>query len=325
MLNVALIGLGNIALLFDTNKANKTTALSHVKAIFLHEDFNLKYAVDINLNNEKILKDFFPNCQIHTSHNEIIDKNDIDVLVIATPTKYHFSVLEDFKNNKNIKLFFIEKPLFYSSKEYTNISKDIKDFKDKIVVNYLRRFSPAFMDLKQRLSNEDFIEKIVINYCKGLKNNGSHLIDLLNYLFDDLEINSSSILSSSIGFDESDLCYDLYILISYKNQTIPIFFISHNHEKYNLINMDIYTNSQQIRFLNSEGTISYYKIVNDINFPTYKVFDNRAEKVEINNKYLMYYVYEEISKILNNSEKNISSFEDELKNKNFLEYILKDL
>lgn len=322
MVNVALIGLGNIALLFDTNKANKTTALSHVKAIFLHEDFNLKYAVDINLNNEKILKDFFPNCQLYTSHNEIIDKNDIDVLVIATPTNKHFSILNDFKNNKNIKIFFVEKPLFSISQEYDNLSKDIKD---KIVVNYLRRFSPAFIDLKQRLSNEDFIEKIVINYCKGLKNNGSHLIDLLNYLFDDLEIKSSSILSSSIGFDESDLCYDLYILISYKNQTIPIFFISHNHEKYNLINMDIYTNSQQIKFLNSEDTISYYKIVNDKNFSTYKVFDNNPEKVEINNKYLMYYAYEKISRILNNSEENISAFEDELKNKNFLEYILKDL
>lgn len=322
MLNVALIGLGNIALLFDTNKANKTTALSHVKAIFLHEDFNLKYAVDINLNNEEILKDFFSNCQLYTSHDEIIDKNDIDILVIATPTNKHFSILNDFKNNKNIKIFFVEKPLFSISNEYDNLSKDIKD---KIVVNYLRRFSPAFIDLKQRLSNEDFIEKIVINYCKGLKNNGSHLIDLLNYLFDDLKIKSSSILSSSRGFDESDLCYDLYILISYKNQTIPIFFISHNHEKYNLINMDIYTNSQQIRFLNSKGTISYYKITNDLNFPTYKVFDNIADEIEINNKYLMYYAYEKISEILNNGEKNISSFEDELINKNFLEYILKDL
>lgn len=322
MINVALIGLGNIALLFDTNKANKTIALSHVKAIFLHKDFNLKYAIDINLNNEEILKDFFPNCQLFTSHDEIIDKNDIDILVIATPTNKHFSVLNDFKNNKNIRMFFVEKPLFLISQEYDNLSKGIKD---KIVVNYLRRFSPAFIDLKQRLLNEDLIEKIVINYCKGLKNNGSHLIDLLNYLFDDLEIKSSSILSSSIGFDENDLCYDLYILISYKNQTIPIFFISHNHEKYNLINMDIYTNSQQIRFLNSKDTISYCKITNDLNFPTYRVFDNIAEEVEINNKYLMYYAYEKISKISNNGEKNISSFEDELKNKNFLEYILKDL
>jgi len=39
----------------------------------------------------------------------------------------------------------------------------------------------------------------------------------------------------------------------------------------------------------------------------------------------MYYAYEKISKILNDNERNISSFEDELKNKNFLEYILKDL
>lgn len=322
MFNVALIGLGNIALLFDTNKANTTTALSHTKAIFLHKDFNLKYAVDINLENEKILKDFFPNCQLYTSHNEILNKNDIDILVIATPTNKHSSILDDFKNNKNIKIFFVEKPLFSITNEYDNLSENIKN---KIVVNYLRRFSPAFIDLKKRLVNENFIEKIVINYCKGLKNNGSHLIDLLNYLFDDLEIKSSSILSSSIGFDENDLCYDLYILVSYKNQTIPIFFISHNHEKYNLISMDIYTNSQQIRFLNSKGTISYCKITNDINFPTYKVFDNLAEEVEINNKYLIYYAYEKISKILNNNEKNISSFEDELKNKNFLEYILKDL
>jgi predicted dehydrogenase len=321
MLNVALIGLGNIALLFDTNKANQDSALSHVKAIYLHEDFNLVYGIDINLDNEKIVRNFFPKCELFTSHLELTEKNNIDVVVIATPTINHFSILKDLKINKNIKIFFVEKPLFELSEDYKSIPSNIKN---KIVINYLRRFTPAFIDLKKRLSSENLIEKIVINYCKGIKNNGSHLIDLLNYFFDDLAIKSCQILSSSIGFDKNDLCYDLYILVSYKNQTFPIFFISHNHQKYNLINMDIYTKSQHIKFSNSKGTITYHKIINDVNFPTYKVFDDIPEEIEINNKYLMYYAYEKISRILTKNEENISSFDDEIKNKNFLKYILKD-
>lgn len=322
MLNVALIGLGNIGLLFDINKDDTQKSLSHVKSIFLHKEFNLLYAVDVNLDNEKVLKTFFPSVKLFNSHSEIVLKDDIDILVIATPTKNHFSILKDFENNLNIKIFFIEKPLFQTFKEYEEINESIKN---KIVVNYLRRFAPAFIDLKKRLKKEIYVEKIIINYCKGLKNNGSHMIDLLNYLFDDLEIKSSQILSSSIGFDENDFCYDLYIEATHNNKIIPIFFISHNHEKYNLINMDIYTNKHKIEFSNSEGKISYFKIVDDTNFSNYKVFDSLGEDVEINNQYLMYYAYENISNILINQEKNISSFSDEVKNTLFIKKILKDL
>ena len=82
---------------------------------------------------------------------------------------------------------------------------------------------------------------MLINYCKGLKNNGSHMIDLINFIFDNPKILSTKILSSAVGFNDNDLSYDIYCTIKYKNNIVPIYFIAHNHTQYNIINLNIFS------------------------------------------------------------------------------------
>jgi predicted dehydrogenase len=109
-MNVALIGLGNISVLYDYDRYSRTV-LSHIKGIYKN-GLNLKYIVDINISNVAKVRRFFPKVKYIKNFQELREKKDIDILVIATPTFTHCNILKKFVNNKNIKLFFVEKPLF---------------------------------------------------------------------------------------------------------------------------------------------------------------------------------------------------------------------
>ena len=320
MFNVALIGIGNIGLLFDSDKDNLDKVLSHIKAIYLHKEFSLKYVVDIDDTHVPKVQTFFPDVLFYSDYKNITNNQDIDIVVIATPTSTHFQVLSDFKNNDNVKIFFMEKPLFNDMYEYSSIDTHVKD---KIVVNYLRRFSLKIQKLKKEIKNKNFfdLEKIIINYCKGLKNNGSHMIDLINFLFDNPKILSTLILDKTIGFNENDLTYDIFIRIEYQNKIVPIYFIGFNHERYNIIEVNFYFENQVVKYINSKNQIEYYDIVSHEIFPTYKIMSKEPKIEKLENK-LMLEAYDYLAQMLQNNQKNIVSFEDEIKNREFLENIL---
>ena len=290
MLNVAVIGIGNISLLFDYNKDDSSRCLSHIKAIYTHNHFTLKYIVDIEDKNITKVKNFFPNVKYFNNYKLLIHKNDIDILVISTPTSSHFNILEYFKDS-SIQLFFAEKPLFNSFNDYKNLDSF---FKDKLLINYTRRFDKSIQELKKNIKNKILKnpQKIIINYCKGLKNNGSHMIDLLNFLFFNNTIKDINILSSSIGFSDDDLCYDLFIQMIYEGKIIPIYFISHDYTTYNLIEFNIYFENKFVKYLNSKNQIEYFDIIDDKYYPTYKVFsdDFKISKLMIKQFFMMFII-----------------------------------
>jgi len=322
MLNIALIGIGNIGLLFDKDINDKSKALSHIKAIYLHKKLNLKYAVDIDNTHKIIVQKFFPNVIFLNTYEILINNTDIDILTIATPTSTHHKILKQFSKNKYIKQYFIEKPLFNTNKDYKNLLPTINN---KIVINYLRRFDKNIQKLKKEILQNKFgdVQKIVINYCKGIKNNGSHMIDMINFLFNNPKIVSSKILDTTKGFNKDDLTYDIFIKIKYQNQIIPIYFLGLDHTLYNVIEQNIYFENKIVRYINSKSQIEYFNIVSDKIFPQYKVSSKKAKIKKVSTKLLMLNAYKKIYKIIEKKEKNISSYKDELANIKFLNLILK--
>ncbi len=323
MLNVALIGIGNIGLLYDQDFEDTSKALSHIKAIYLHKKFTLKYAVDINNSHLETVKKVFPKVIFYKNYKKLVDKRDIDILVIATPTSTHFQIINDFKKNINVKSIFIEKPLFLNNSEYDTLPQVLKN---KIMVNYLRRFDTNILKLKKQIKNKKFgsVQKIVINYCKGIKNNGSHMIDMINFLFENPKIISSKILSHTKGFNKEDLTYDIFIKIQYQNQIIPLYFLGLDHTLYNIIEQNIYFEKKIVKYINSKSAIEYFDIVPDKNFDQYKVSSHIPKIKNVKTTTLMTEAYNTLYKMLYKNKKNLSSYHDELANQRFFETILKE-
>ena len=147
------------------------------------------------------------------------------------------------------------------------------------------------------------------------------MIDLINFLFDNPKVLSSIILDKQLGFDDNDLTYDVFLKIEYQNKIIPLYFIGFNHEDYNIIEANIYFENQVIKYINSKNQIEYYDIVSHELFPTYKIMNKEPHIENLENRFMLE-AYEYLTQILEKNQRNIASFEDEIKNIKFLKNIL---
>ncbi len=106
----------------------------------------------------------------------------IDVVSVATPDETHAAVLKELAEFSP-QLIFCEKPLALSWTDAQAIYELYRHLPTEIQVNYLRRFVPEFMAVKQAIAAGDYGRFLTGSgfYVKGFLHNGSHMVDLLQY------------------------------------------------------------------------------------------------------------------------------------------------
>ena len=101
-------------------------------------------------NNETILKKFkeeYPKAEVCLAYNEVINRNDIDGIVIATPAETHFNLArEALMAGKHV---FVEKPLVLHEKEGMELIKLAHDQNRVLMVGHLLQYHPVFIKLKE--------------------------------------------------------------------------------------------------------------------------------------------------------------------------------
>ena len=130
-LNIALFGLG---------RAGKF----HIQSIQSIPELNLKYVIDLNESVAKrVAKDL--ECSYSTDIDEPLSQNDIDAVIIATPTKEHHQQIQAaLKANKPV---FSEKPLGNSLNEIDSCFELAKQTDLPLFIGFNRRFDPSFSSL----------------------------------------------------------------------------------------------------------------------------------------------------------------------------------
>ena len=130
-LNIALFGLG---------RAGKF----HIQSIQSIPELNLKCVMDLNESVAKrVAKDL--ECSYSTDIDEPLSQNDIDAVIIATPTKEHHQQIQAaLKANKPV---FSEKPLGNSLNEIDSCFELAKQTNLPLFIGFNRRFDPSFSSL----------------------------------------------------------------------------------------------------------------------------------------------------------------------------------
>ena len=130
-LNIALFGLG---------RAGKF----HIQSIQSIPELNLKCVMDLNESVAKrVAKDL--ECSYSTDIDEPLSQNDIDAVIIATPTKAHHQQIQAaLKANKPV---FSEKPLGNSLNEIDSCFELAKQTDLPLFIGFNRRFDPSFSSL----------------------------------------------------------------------------------------------------------------------------------------------------------------------------------
>ena len=182
MLRAGIIGCGQIAGGYDVD-CNKGWSLTHACSYNLIDNVELVAVCDPDA---EIRESFCRKWNIqkqYASHAEMLSDLELDIVSICSPTEYHLDAFRAISGVKAIKGIFCEKPLSYELNEAREIASLAQD---KVVsLNYFRRWNLSLQALRKKLQSGEYgsVQYITIRYTKGLLTNGSHLVDLLYWIF----------------------------------------------------------------------------------------------------------------------------------------------
>lgn len=188
MLSVLIIGCGNIAGGFDA--AGSDTVLTHAGAYHRHGGFRLAGCVDPDADRRSAFRQRWGVEHTYASLPEALGSGThYDVISICSPTTQHAADL-NMVLRASPRLVFCEKPLAAEIKETTGLVAACRDAGILLVVNYTRRWDPEIAAFKSALERGVWgpVRSAVGYYNKGVLNNGSHMVDLLQHLLGPLEL-----------------------------------------------------------------------------------------------------------------------------------------
>ncbi len=273
--NVLIIGAGNIGAFFDNPEDEKI--LTHAHTFYNSDLFNLVGFFDIDY--EKAQKaSIIWHCKAFKNLNEAL--NNIDVVCCAVPDEYHFEILKEIANY-NVKFVFAEKPLTKTIKQAEQIL-DIYTKKNILIqINYTRRFLKEFQELKIYISKCGKLIKGNGYYGKGILHNGSHMIDIIQFLLGD--IFSYKTNSKIYDFYKDDPSVDAELILD--NSKIILQAIDCNIAT--IFELELFFENARIRIINSGFQIEIYEIQESSIFKGYKNFiKTQTINVDFNNAFI---------------------------------------
>lgn len=189
-LSVLIVGCGNIAGIFDQERAGSNPPYTHAGAYSCDERFSLSACVEPDYDRRIKFMDFWGVSVGFSRIDDILASGQLyDVVSICSPSDCHSYDLEIALRLKP-KLIFCEKPLTTSLIDAENFVEKCRDNKILLAVNYTRRFDPDISKLYADMQAGKWgeLRSVVGLYNKGLLNNGSHMIDILQFLIGPIEI-----------------------------------------------------------------------------------------------------------------------------------------
>ncbi len=100
----------------------------------------------------------------YSDYTELIQSEDVDAIVIATPTKTHYSVLMDCIQTR--KPIFVEKPITFTVEESTEIMEAVEKENIFLQVGFMRRFDPGHVAAKKAIESGSCGKPIYIHDCQ---------------------------------------------------------------------------------------------------------------------------------------------------------------
>lgn len=172
ILRAALVGAGGIGSRLDM--PGTATPLTHAGG-FRAAGFDLVALVDIAADIQVEAARW--SCKGYTDFGAMLAAQKPDVISLCVPTETRADLLRAALACKP-KAVIAEKPLTISSAESAAIGAAFQAAGVPLVVNYSRRFVPAYQALAGMTAMT-----ATIRYAKGMRHNGTHAIDLCRMLF----------------------------------------------------------------------------------------------------------------------------------------------
>ena len=184
--------------------------------------FNLFSIIDISKKNLMNARRDFPLAKIGTDYKLSLNKSNISLVVISTPTKTHFKIAK-YALDKKINVL-VEKPLSLSIKEVKILENLAKKNKVLLFVDYPFLFSGSIKYIKKLINNNKFGNLIEIESfreqapirkdCNVVWDLSVHDVSILHFLLNKMPYRYESRKFKTVSKNQADTAY---LNLSYKN------------------------------------------------------------------------------------------------------------
>ena len=187
-LTSAVVGLGRVGIGYDINLPKKQFVLSHARALEVCPGTKLIAGVDNSEDRISLFKEIYK-VPAFKSISDFLGEVRPDLIVISTPTVTLTDVAKEILDTYTPFGILIEKPISVDFPSALKLVERCENQGTELFVNYTRRSSLAFREVKNRILDGTFQGPFIGTawYTNGILNNGSHLLNILEYLFGGVE------------------------------------------------------------------------------------------------------------------------------------------
>lgn len=258
--SVVVIGAGNIAGGYDTPASPQI--LTHLHAIQAEPRFECRALFDLDTERARRMGAVW-DVPVAATLDEVMGRS-FDVAVIAVPDPHHATYLEHMLGH-DTGLVLCEKPLTQDIAEARDLAARYKAAGKMLMVNYQRRFEESVRELRERLVSGALGKPLsgAVWYSKGIRHNGSHAIDLLRFLFG--EVQASIARRKTFDFTEVDPS----VAGTVRFNDVDIELLVGDERLFSIFEIDLLFEKGRYRYSQSGMQLERFEVRPDPVFPGY--------------------------------------------------------
>jgi len=182
----AIVGLGNIGLGYDLDERTRRRYpyATHASAYRAHPRTQLVAGCDREVTRHSRLREVYGVDCLYTEAGEMLREQSPDILSVCVPPEEQEAVV-DAAILLHVPVIFCEKPFATSRTIADDLLKRARRAKSSLVVNYWRRFDGSHGEVRRLIGDGRIgtVRAVHGTYGNGLRNVGSHVLDLLLWYF----------------------------------------------------------------------------------------------------------------------------------------------
>ena len=313
-----IIGLGHIGMGYDFDLTGKSVIYTHARAIAVHPAFRLVGAVDVS----PVQRARFEQRYSVPAFDQVeaaLHQLQPDVVVLATSSESHGALLTRVLNVYRPKLILCEKPLSYVLDEARGMVEMCEKADIDFFVNYIRRTDPGVVEIKRRIDSGAISMPVKVNawYSKGILNNGSHFLNLLELWLGD--ISSATVISSGRLWDNHDPEPDVEVRFDLGT----VVFRAAWEESFSHYCIEFLSHSGRLRYDKGGEAIEWQGVYADPSFDGYRILAEQREIIPNGMDIYQWHVYDQIYKHLASSATTLCTGRQALKTLEVIDLIIK--
>lgn len=302
---VAIVGAGRIGAMLDAPR--NPLILTHAHGYKACEGFEIVGFVDPNLDTAEAASARWGGVAFG-SIEDLFQKQDIDVVSICLPDELHYSTLLALAE-KPIRFIFLEKPAVTTAEEADVIRTLYEELPIRVQVNYTRRFVPEIRKIREAVRSGNYGEFLTGTgyYGKGLLHNGSHMVDLLQFLVGEVG-NVVIKVNETVDFYDQDPSVSALLTMRSGGD----FYLRHiDCRRFHIFELDLTFENKRIRICELGTIIEEYSVGDNRLFKGYRTL-NRDAKFSTQHSNAMCHAIANIRNNLRDNEPLVCTLEESL-------------